>query len=146
MTRTNSMTYQTSGTAALAPRKNAFTVHEGTRSRQRGVRAEASKREQLSLLQKLESVLIIGLVLAALGLTLHLGSLNAAARFQGLLDTVPSTTITVRSGDSLWELAEEHAPEGMSTDTAVRWIREKNNLDTALIVAGQVLMVPASQG
>lgn len=146
MTRTGSMAYQTSGTTALVPRKNAFTVYEGTRGRQRGAHAAASGRAQLSRSQKLETALIIGLVLAMLDLVLRLGSLSAAARLQTQLDTVPFASITVRSGDSLWELAEEHAPEGMSTDSAVRLIREKNGLDTALIVAGQVLLVPADQG
>lgn len=147
MTRTGSMAYQTNGTAALVPRRNVFTVHEGARSCQRRrTYAKTSTREQLTLFQKLEAALVIGLMLVALGLVLHLRSLESAAQFQSLLDTVPSTTITVRSGDSLWELAEEHAPEGMGIDTAVRWIREKNRLDTALIVAGQDLVVPASQG
>ncbi|RVU98361.1 LysM peptidoglycan-binding domain-containing protein [Coriobacteriales bacterium OH1046] len=146
MAHGNSIAYQANGTAALKARECAFAVYEGARIRQRRARPEASPQTRLSLFQKFETALIIGLVLAALGLVLRLGSLSAAARFQSQLDAMPSTSITVHSGDSLWELAEAHAPEGMGTDSAIRWIREKNGLDTALIHAGQVLVVPASQG
>ena len=52
-------------------------------------------------------------------------------------------SFTVHTGDSLWEIAEDHAPAGMDTATAIRWIEQTNGLDSALIMAGQLLIVPA---
>jgi hypothetical protein len=49
----------------------------------------------------------------------------------------------VHTGDSLWTIAEDHAPEGASVPDVVRWIEQANNLDSALIVSGQALIVPA---
>lgn len=135
----NSMMYRTNGTAALKPQACSFTVHEGTRRD----RAQEPERETLTFLQKLECALIIASVIAALGLMLHFIDARAASRFEDSLSAYPTTTITVHTGDSLWEIAEEHAPEGMDTATAIRWIEQTNGLDSALIMAGQVLIVPA---
>ncbi|MDO5108073.1 MAG: LysM peptidoglycan-binding domain-containing protein [Coriobacteriaceae bacterium] len=135
----NAMMYRTNGTAALKPQASAFTIHEGTRP----VRSQEPEREQLTILQKIECAIIIAAVVAALGLVLSFTDARAAARFEESLSAYPTTTVTVHTGDSLWEIAEDHAPEGMDTATAIRWIEQANGLDSALIMAGQVLIVPA---
>ena len=79
----------------------------------------------------------------AYSFTVHDGPPRAASRFEESLSAYPTTTITVHTGDSLWEIAEDHAPAGMDTATAIRWIEQTNGLDSALIMAGQLLIVPA---
>ncbi len=135
----NSMMYRTNGTAALKPQAYSFTVHDGMRREC----SKAPERETLTFLQKLECALIIALVVAALGFVLHFVDARAASRFEESLSAYPTTTITVHTGDSLWEIAEDHAPAGMDTATAIRWIEQTNGLDSALIMAGQLLIVPA---
>jgi nucleoid-associated protein YgaU len=48
----------------------------------------------------------------------------------------------VRSGDSLWTIAEEVAPDGSDVRSLVSEIRHLNELDSSLIVPGQTLAVP----
>ena len=55
----------------------------------------------------------------------------------------PTTrTITVHTGQTLWQIAEQVAPRDDPRDTVDR-IRELNALDTAVVQAGQRLIVPA---
>ena len=48
----------------------------------------------------------------------------------------------VRSGDSLWTIAEEVAPDDDARGV-ISEIRDLNDLDSSLIVPGQTLLVPA---
>lgn len=50
----------------------------------------------------------------------------------------------VRSGDSLWSIAEVVAFEDQDLRGVIAQIRELNDLDTSLIVPGQTLLVPTS--
>jgi len=54
-----------------------------------------------------------------------------------------SQTITVQSNDTLWSIAESNPIEGVSTEQQVSWIRERNNLDSSLLRAGQTLEIPS---
>ena len=58
------------------------------------------------------------------------------------LVSVPATEYTVKSGDSLWSIAESHPIEGYTASDVVTWIIERNNLNGGLIVSGQTLSVP----
>lgn len=59
-------------------------------------------------------------------------------------DTVDSDTskITVRPGDTLWDIAERHGVSGRSTAETVRFIMAENDLEDASIAVGQSLSVP----
>jgi len=48
----------------------------------------------------------------------------------------------VRSGDSLWSIAEVVALEDQDLRGVIAQIRELNDLDTSLILPGQTLLVP----
>jgi len=55
----------------------------------------------------------------------------------------PATrTITVHVGQTLWQIAEQVAPRDDPRDVVDR-IRELNSLNTAVVQAGQRLIVPA---
>ena len=56
-----------------------------------------------------------------------------------------SVTVTVEAGDTLWGYAEQHAPEGMSTQEFVAEVRAHNQLPTGRVTAGQVLELPVPE-
>ena len=48
----------------------------------------------------------------------------------------------VRSGDTLWTIAEEVAPVGDDARGVIAEIRHLNDLDSSLIIPGETLLVP----
>ncbi len=48
----------------------------------------------------------------------------------------------VRSGDTLWTIAEEVAPVGHDVRGVIAEIRDLNEMDSSIIQAGQTLLVP----
>lgn len=64
------------------------------------------------------------------------------ARVSRALSELGTETLTVREGDTLWAIASERVPEGVTTAQLVSWIEETNDLDGGLIVSGQKLEVP----
>ncbi len=54
----------------------------------------------------------------------------------------PAVPYTVRSGDTLWEIAEDLTPAGEDIRATVLEIKQLNELSSSLIVPGQVLVVP----
>lgn len=68
-----------------------------------------------------------------------------AIRAASTEDTLGSTGIAyvvVAPGDTIWDLAETHKPNGTQTPDVVEWIRRENNLSTSNLSIGQSLMVP----
>ena len=58
---------------------------------------------------------------------------------------VPATrTYIVRSGDTLWEIADEVKPDGGDVRATVGVIRTINDLERSVIRPGQRLQVPAT--
>ena len=53
------------------------------------------------------------------------------------------TTHTVVSGDTLWDIAAQHAPEGADLRDVVFDVKRVNGLDSSTIQPGQVIRVPA---
>lgn len=76
----------------------------------------------------LPGVVLLVLVIAALG---------AARPSSG---AAPETRYTVKPGDTLWAIAEEHYAGDIRE--AVWEIQDRNNLTLATITPGQVLMLP----
>jgi predicted Zn-dependent protease len=52
------------------------------------------------------------------------------------------TTVTVRSGDTLWTLAERHTPAGGNVQDTLDRIDAQNHLNGAMIVPGERLQIP----
>jgi LysM repeat protein len=142
MKRANSIAYPTSGSSALEPHRNGFTVIEGTH---KSTSCQSVPHpEQLSLMQSLKAILAVSAVVIALGITLVFSNTTAQQSFNNAFSNIPVTSVTVHTGDSLWDIAESHAPQGVSTAQVVRWITQENNLSSSCIQPGQTLIVPAS--
>jgi predicted nucleic acid-binding protein len=80
-------------------------------------------------------------ILALLFASLKLEQANARRVFRRL-DTVPTQTITVNAGDSLWTIASAHPVDGVSTPELVSWLMDENDLASAVLALGQSLTVP----
>lgn len=50
----------------------------------------------------------------------------------------------VRSGDTLWEIAAEHGPDGGDVREVIEAIRRSNDVDGSVIHPGQVLQIPVA--
>jgi predicted Zn-dependent protease len=83
------------------------------------------------------ALLVVGLVAAVAVIALSL--LRAAAADDG----VPERTavVEVRSGESLWELAERVAPQSQP-QAVVERIRQLNGMHGSTVHPGQPLLVP----
>lgn len=79
------------------------------------------------------------LVFAALGFAVNGGMATATVESGS---TAGSSSITVLSGQTLWQLAEEISPEA-DTREVVAQLLHANALDSAEVYPGQRLVVPA---
>ncbi|MEP9381840.1 LysM peptidoglycan-binding domain-containing protein [Nocardioides sp. KR10-350] len=81
--------------------------------------------------------------LVALGLLLAAGFLGAglsgAAQEKG--NAVPTHTVVVEPGDTLWDLASD-AADGGSVRDMEQQIKDLNGLDSGMLAAGQSLRIP----
>lgn len=143
MNRSNGIAYPTNGSSALEAQATVLSVHNGYRRSQNRRRSQDIEPEVLTFGQKVKAIAVIACVIAALAATLIFSDEAAARTYDVMFDGIAKQTITVHTGDSLWTIAEDHAPEGASVPDVVRWIEQANNLDSALIVSGQALIVPA---
>lgn len=137
--------YPCNGNAALAVGESGLLVLEGGLSR----RPEPARREPrprgLSARQTGAALLAAALVVAALCLASALSDgVRASAAAQALASS-PRETVVVRSGDTLWGIAEGHA-DGLGVRDVVEWISRENGLDGSALVPGQRLVVPAPVG
>ncbi|WP_100402977.1 cell division suppressor protein YneA [Bacillus sp. FJAT-42315] len=53
--------------------------------------------------------------------------------------------VVVQEGDSLWTIAEKyHKINGMKRDEFIVWVQTENQLNTAMIQVGDVLVLPVN--
>lgn len=82
-------------------------------------------------------VFVLGLLVAfAAGVLLAAGSVATGERGADAYEVV-----TVRPGDTLWDIAAD-AADGESVPSMVSEIRDLNSLDSSMVVVGQELRVP----
>lgn len=55
---------------------------------------------------------------------------------------VESVDYRVQAGDTLWDIAREHGPEGEDPRAVVHTIQKMNELEGSVIQPGQVLSIP----
>lgn len=154
--------YETAGSGALAPtRQVVLTLVEGGRGASGEFTCEGDFAEKLAgsshepkrplSAKHVSGATMLTAVLALFGvlvIALVLSSFEhdqAKAQFD-LLDSSQTEIVSVMGGESLWSIADSCKPEGVSTDSVVRWIRQRNGLDSSLILAGQSLVVPGRDG
>lgn len=134
----------TDGTAALslaAPRPALTLVRGGLSERPRRARAAVSpglSRRQALALAATGAALVLALCAACLASEALASQASSAA-----LAAVPTETVCVLEGDTLWGLAERHGVDGVATQDVMAWIERENGLDGASLEVGGRLVVPA---
>lgn len=154
--------YETVGSGAHAPtRQVVLTLVEGGRGASGEFTCEGDLAEKLAApsheakrlfnSKHASGMTMLAAVLAlfgAMAIALVFCSVEhdqTRAQFD-LLDSSQTEIVSVMGGESLWSIADSCKPEGVSTDSVVRWIRQRNGLDSSLILAGQSLVVPGRDG
>lgn len=80
-------------------------------------------------------LIVISTVVVALVLLL-------ASSVQATPELLRTADYKVRSGDSLWDIAQTHTPAGRDVRDTIESIKRINELETSLIRPGQVLEIP----
>ncbi len=80
------------------------------------------------------------IAIAGLSLVVTLPALSATQLHAA--KPVTYTTVTVKSGDSLWNLADQRTARGGDIQSTVDTIIAANHLSTAAIAPGQHLRIP----
>ncbi len=83
------------------------------------------------------------LVLTLFGLFLY-GEISAQWAYDSAVAATVQEEFSVRAGDTLWSIAEEHPIPGLNTADTVSVISEWNNLDGGCLHVGECLLVPAA--
>lgn len=109
-----------------------------------------AEKEEIARGQKTEGARVdarVRLVVRALVAGLAVAAAIALGSLIGLVLRAPvpaaAGTVTVEAGQSLWTVAESVAPAGTDVRDALAAIVELNDLEDAVVVAGQELRVPA---
>ncbi len=86
-------------------------------------------------------LVVISIVLVTLVLLLA-SAVDAAGPEQVGAGQAATADHVVQAGDTLWAIAADLTPEGDDVRDMVEAIRSLNDIDSSLIVPGQVLAVP----
>ena len=106
-------------------------------------RAQAKPAPQIQRRSGAAILLAAALISIAICVFSMVASHVAASKLANDLATVSCDEYVVCKGDSLWAIASDNPIEGHSTSDVVTWIRERNNLESGLIIPGQRLVVPS---
>lgn len=115
-----------------APR--TFSIVEGRRA----VIAVHSRQSNTMRLLTVSFALLLVFAACVIG-----RSLIHAQQVATIIENVPRTEITVSSGDTLWDVAQAHALDGVASYQLVEAIEDWNDLEYAQLMPGQKLVVPA---
>lgn len=110
-------------------------------------RAEPAARARVRLEPTRRGRRLLTALAFVLGLLVAVGvmlSLDLSSARAGDEATAP-VTITVQEGETLWELAQDHAPAGMSEQEFITEVRLLNKLSAPRVAAGQVLELPEAE-
>lgn len=87
---------------------------------------------------------LLFVLLAAAVLFAGLSWLSASADPETIRPAAADESVlTVDSGDTLWNIAQDVKPSGMKTGAAVHLIMKRNGLSSSSLAAGQSLIIPA---
>lgn len=87
--------------------------------------------------------LFIGSVAIAIAIVAAIFGVRSEA-YADIARHTPMHTVSVSAGDTLWDLAEEHPVDGLSTYETVKLIESQNHLSSSELSLGQSLKVPDS--
>ena len=138
------VTYQFNGSAALAVQDRRLVLVEGGLGEAAPRPCKPAQRRLSPSQTRLALVAATLLVLAAVAASALSDSLAASARAR-VLDSAPTSSVTVAAGDSLWSIAGGCGVEGVPTQDVVAWIKEVNALQGGVIAPGQTLVVPCAK-
>ncbi len=133
---------QTFGSLALSATTRNLVVIEGGARRKPSTHASAPRRRPAHRGASGLLALFVASVLVVCFLAQSVVDATHASHVAQLLDDVPKEEVSVVTGDTMWQIAERHSIEGVSTAELVRWMRQANNVDTACLYPGQTLVVP----
>ncbi len=133
--------YLCDGTSALAPSYPSLTLIEGGKGREASPVQDEKSVACASFTIKSFAMLVLVAVMAFALCAFREASISKSV--ENALEGVSTTTVTVRGGDTLWGLAQDHSVTGVSTKDLVSWLEAQNNLDSAQLQPGQILVVPA---
>ena len=129
------------GNLALRTESRSLVLIEGGLSRRRAT--QGSRRAGLTPAQGVR-LLACGLaVVLAVVLCSALSDALRSGRALAALDALPTESVVVSSGDTLWSIAERSCDD-LPVRDVVSWIQERNGIDGGLVVPGQRLVVPVS--
>ncbi|MGI6755503.1 MAG: LysM peptidoglycan-binding domain-containing protein [Atopobiaceae bacterium] len=148
--------YVCEGSSAIAEEfQPAFRVYQGGKAtnlqalerntrqnaRAHAARVHAAPRAHMSSSLVLTMLAFGTLVLILVAVLLN-NSLTRYDHTQQALDSAPTSAISVMPGDTLTSIADENTHGKVDTQSTIDWIRKKNNLSDALLVPGQIIIVP----
>lgn len=100
----------------------------------------APRRSTVRLTRRGRLVVFVLALTAVLAVGVFLASGSVATGEKG--EPVPTRTVMVGSGDTLWAIAAEIADDG-DVRSMVNEIEELNHLESGMVTLGQQLLVPA---
>lgn len=99
-----------------------------------------SKRRRIAFLRTMMFVLLFALAVSFGAIVTYAaqeaGSLSSSAASQAY------ESVVVYEGDTLWSIAAEHRPQQIDIRTYIRKIQKLNQLSSAYLQEGQVLLLP----
>lgn len=133
------------GTSALSVSPRRLVLIEGGRAPRAAAapRAERPAAGELTFSQGARFMLCGAAVILAVVLASLIVDPLRAARASAAIDALPTATVVVAPGDSLWGIAQECGVD-VATSDLVSWIQERNGIEGGLIASGQTLVVPVS--
>ena len=84
--------------------------------------------------------------LSIISITVVVILLLLASAVQATPDPTQTTSYRIRGGDTLWQIAADHGPEGMDRRHVVSVIERLNDLDAGSLQVGQVIEIPIVNG
>lgn len=102
------------------------------------------KRKYIKVKVNLSKFKIFCLFFAALMVCISLGFRALAANFTEEKNNSAYLEVIVKSGDTLWDLTEQHYQGQEDLRKIIYQIKEINNLEQTEIIPGQIIMIPQS--
>lgn len=135
--------YPCEGSLALKPQSGSgprLVVHKGGRDIAGAVRPARS--HALPLTASLSFLAVATIVCSLLFVGGSLAQERREAAFEAAFAGIPSTSVVVREGDSVWGIASRLDVDDADTAAISRWIAAHNDLGSGPLQPGQTLVVP----